>query len=125
LVIGIFIILITFAIEFNNFRKKHTSQGLLKQISYLDEQLLEGKISPFTYKEMRSKYLEELNLIKEQENKKQLQTKKIKHEEISSQNLNISLEEKIIDKQIEELKKRKKELGKKSSKIKKKVSKKK
>ncbi|MCK9439699.1 hypothetical protein M0Q39_06595 [Patescibacteria group bacterium] len=125
LVIGIFIILISFAIEFNSFRKNHTSQGLLKQISYLDEQLLEGKISPFTYNEMRSKYLNELNLIKEKENKKELQSKKIKATEISSQNLNISLEEKIIDKQIEELKKRKKELGRKNSKSKKKPSKKK
>ena len=70
IVAGLFIIIIVTAIEVERFKRKDSKIFVQKQIAHLDEMLLEGKVSAFTYKEMRNKYLEELKKIKEKENKK-------------------------------------------------------
>jgi len=67
---GLFLIIVIVIIEVEIIRRKNSKEFVHKQISHLDEMLLEGRISAFTYKEMRSKYLEELRLIKEKESKK-------------------------------------------------------
>lgn len=73
LVVGLFIIVIVGIVEIERFRRKEKKVFVQKQIAHLDEMLLEGKISSFTYKEMRNKYLEELKKIKEKELKKEKQ----------------------------------------------------
>jgi len=67
---GLFLIIVIVVIEVEILRRKNSKDFVQKQISHLDEMLLEGRVSAFTYKEMRSKYLEELRLIKEKEFKK-------------------------------------------------------
>jgi uncharacterized protein len=104
LVGALFLMILAIVIEMERFKKHHSKEGLIKQIGSLDEKLLEGKISPFTYKEMRNKHLLELEKI----NRKESKVKK-KHDII---NTSIELERRIVEKQIEELEKRKKELSK-------------
>ncbi len=67
---GLFLIIVIVVIEVEILRRKNSKEFVQKQISHLDEMLLEGRVSAFTYKEMRSKHLEELRLIKEKEFKK-------------------------------------------------------
>jgi uncharacterized protein len=105
LIAGLFLMIVTIVYEIERFKKKHSKEGIIRQIGYLDEKLLEGKISPFTYKEMKDKYLIELHNIKE---KRVLKDSNKAHYSIDN---SIELEKKIIDKQIEELLKRKKELS--------------
>jgi len=68
---GLFLIIVAVVIEVERLRKRNSKEFVQKQIANLDELLLEGKISAFTYKEMRAKHLEELRLIKEKEFKSQ------------------------------------------------------
>ncbi len=70
---GLFIVVIVTIIEVERFRKKEKKVFVQKQIAHLDEMLLEGRVSSFTYKEMRNKYLEELKKIKEKELRKDKQ----------------------------------------------------
>jgi len=110
--IALFLIVITIVVDVERYRKRNKKDRIKKEITYLDEELLDGRVSPFTYKEMRSKYLKELSLIKQQDSKKKKKSEKpsVKKEHIDSKVLSVDLEEKIIDKQIAELERRKKEL---------------
>jgi hypothetical protein len=101
-VAALFLMVLTIVFEVERFKKHHSKEGIIKQIGYLDEKLIEGKISPFTYKEMRDKYLLELERIK---NKDVLKDSKSKMVYDTS---SVEFEKKIIDKQIIELEKRKK-----------------
>lgn len=109
-------IVITLLVFVEVYRLNHNNKERIKrQISQIDEELLEGKISPFTYKELRSKYLHELNLLKEKElskKKNKISGSSVKKEHISNISLNTNTEIKILTQQIEELEKRKKELSK-------------
>ncbi len=104
-VAALFLMVLTIVFEVERFKKHHSKEGIIKQIGYLDEKLIEGKISPFTYKEMRDKYLLELERIK---NKDVLKDSKSKMVYDTS---SVDFEKKIIDKQIFELEKRKKLLS--------------
>jgi len=104
----LFILIIAVIIEFEKSRSG-SKQKIQKQIAYIDEQLLEGKLSPFTYKEMRTKYLRELHAIKEQEKNKKLV--EVKSEHIHHHGLGTHAEKKIVEQQILELEKRHKELS--------------
>lgn len=104
-VAALFLMILVLVIEVERFKRFHTKQGLIKQIGYLDEKLLDGKISSLTYKEMRDKYLSELDRIKQKETKHKF---KNTQEVMDSA---IELERDVIEKQIEELERRKKELS--------------
>ncbi|MDD3178368.1 MAG: hypothetical protein PHR26_02510 [Candidatus ainarchaeum sp.] len=107
-----FLVIITFFIFFEIYKYNHTKKEHIKQkISQLDEDLLDGKISPFTYKELRNKYLLELNFIKEKDclkNNIKCEVKKEHH----FHSIEKESELKIINCQIENLLKRKKDLSK-------------
>ncbi len=105
-VVALFLMILAIVIEVERFKRHHSKEGIIKQIGYLDEKLLEGKISPYTYKEMRDKYLLELRKIKEKEKSKKVL--KDSSEVIRDYNL---LEKEIIEKQIQELKRRQEELS--------------
>jgi uncharacterized protein len=109
-VFGLFLMIVAIVVEVEKFKRNHSKEGLIKQIGYLDSKLLEGKISPFTYKEMRDKYLFELQKIKNKEylkeNKKDLVYSSEKVMDTANE-----LERRVIETQIEELKRRKQELS--------------
>ena len=107
LVVGLFLIIGVIIYEIERLKKANSKEGLLKQIAYIDELLLEGKISPFTYKEMRHKYLEKLKDIKQ---KQGISKTKIEKEHLHLDNLSPELEKRILENQITDLEKRKKHL---------------
>jgi len=106
--IALFLMIVAIVFEIERFKKHHSREGVIKQIGYLDEKLIEGRISPYTYKEMRNKYLLELEKIKQKES---LKSKKKVKDIDSVLDTATELEKTIIDKQIEELEKRRKELS--------------
>jgi uncharacterized protein len=59
---ALFLIVIVVVVELE--KQTNKKAKLQKQLSDLDEKLLDGKISEFTYKEMRHRYLLDLSLLK-------------------------------------------------------------
>ncbi len=107
IVAALFLMIVAIIVEVERFKRYHSKEGIIKQIGYLDEKLLDGKISSFTYKEMREKYLLELEKIKSKEASKKKELKKTEDVLTSAD----ELEKRVIDKQIEELERRRKEIS--------------
>ena len=107
LIFLILIVIILLVIEFEKFKKVNNKERIKKQIADIDEKLLEGKISPFTHKELRHRYLEELRNIKTRNH-----MKKLKHKVGAEKyyRLKANLERQLLEHQMLELQLRHKEL---------------